>query len=189
LGVVDTTSPIQSQINNLVNTKASQADVNLLNTRVNNIIANAGDDNTEIVDARVGTDRTTYPVLKNRLDTEHIQLKNALEAETSARIAADSTLQSHITLLTSHKINTPLDDNNQPTNGINGQTLRTKGNGMTEWADVGLPTDGQTADAISAWLDDHPEATTTVDFNVVTKVFQNVTRMIEDLTLKSGDTV
>jgi len=78
LGVVDTTSPIQSQINNLVNTKASQADVNLLNTRVNNIIANAGDDNTEIVDARVGTDGTTYTVLKDRLDTEHTQLKSAL---------------------------------------------------------------------------------------------------------------
>ena len=79
LGVVDTTSPIQSQINNLVNTKASQADVNLLETRVDNIIANAGDDNTEIVDARVGVDGTQYTVLKNRLDIEHTQLKNALD--------------------------------------------------------------------------------------------------------------
>lgn len=79
LGVVDTTSPIQNQINNLVNTKASQADVNLLETRVDNIIANAGDDNTEIVDARVGADGTQYTVLKNRLDTEHTQLKSALD--------------------------------------------------------------------------------------------------------------
>lgn len=77
LGVVDTTSPIQSQINNLVNTKASQADVNLLETRVDNIIANAGDDNTEIVDARVGADGTTYTVLKNRLDAEHTDVKSA----------------------------------------------------------------------------------------------------------------
>ena len=46
--------------------------------------------------------------------------------------------------------------------GTNGQLLRTKGDGKTEWADVGLPTDKQTAEAIEAWLDDHPEATTTV---------------------------
>ena len=87
------------------------------------------------------------------------------------------------------KVNIPLDDNSQPTNGTNGQTLRTKGNGATEWADVGLPTDEQTAQAVSDWLDDHPEATTTVDFAIVTKVFPNVTRMLEDLTLVEGDTV
>lgn len=70
--------------------------------------------------------------------------------------------------LKSNKVNQPLDVNNQPTNGVSGQSLRTKGNGLTEWADVGLPTDAQTAQAVSDWLDNHPEATTTVQDHSLT---------------------
>ena len=49
------------------------------NTRFNNAMK-AVTSETEVIDARVGADGTTYPVLKTRLDTEHTQLKNALEA-------------------------------------------------------------------------------------------------------------
>lgn len=66
------------------------------------------------------------------------------------------------------KVNIPLDEHNQPYNGTNGQLLRTKGNGTTEWVDVGLPTDEQTAQAVSDWLDAHPEATTTVEDGAIT---------------------
>ena len=73
-------------------------------------------------------------------------------------------------LLSTHKINVPLDENNQPTYGENGQNLRTKGNGLTEWVDQGLPTDEQTAEAVSNWLNNHPEATTTVqDYSLTNK--------------------
>lgn len=61
---------------------------------------------------------------------------------------------------------------NKPTtspNGTSGQLLRTNGDGTTTWVDQGLPTDAQTADAVSAWLDDHPEATTTVQDGAITK--------------------
>ena len=71
-------------------------------------------------------------------------------------------LRNNTKLLKSNKVNQPLDVNNQPTNGISGQSLRTKGDGTTEWASVGLPTDAQTAEAITEWLNAHPEATTTV---------------------------
>ena len=47
-------------------------------------------------------------------------------------------------------------------NGTSGQFLRTNGDGTTTWVDYGLPTDAQTANAVSTWLDNHPEATTTV---------------------------
>ena len=60
------------------------------------------------------------------------------------------------------KVNIPLDEHNQPDNGTDGQLLRTKGDGETEWVDIGLPTDEQTAQAVSEWLNEHPEATTTV---------------------------
>lgn len=45
--------------------------------------------------------------------------------------------------------------------GTSGKVLRSTGTG-TEWATVGQPTDAQTAEAVSDWLDKHPEATTTV---------------------------
>lgn len=53
--------------------------------------------------------------------------------------------------------------------GTSGQLLRTLGNGETEWVDVGLPTDEQTAQAVSDWLDSHPEATTTVQDGSLTE--------------------
>lgn len=53
-------------------------------------------------------------------------------------------------------------------NGTAGQLLRTMGNGNTEWVNFGLPTDAQTAAAISAWLAAHPEATTTVQNGSIT---------------------
>lgn len=40
-------------------------------------------------------------------------------------------------------------------NGTSGQLLRTNGDGTTQWVDEGLPTDEQTAEAVSDWLDAH----------------------------------
>lgn len=60
------------------------------------------------------------------------------------------------------KTNIPLDEYGHPDNGTDGQILRTRGNGHTEWVNVGQPTDEQTEQAVSDWLNDHPEATTTV---------------------------
>ena len=53
-------------------------------------------------------------------------------------------------------------------NGTSGQLLSTNGDGTTTWVSVGLPTDAQTATAVSAWLTDHPDATTTVQDNSLT---------------------
>ncbi len=47
-------------------------------------------------------------------------------------------------------------------NGTSGQLLRTLGNGQTEWTDFATPTTEQVGEAVENWLDDHPEATTTV---------------------------
>ena len=80
LGTVDTSTSIQDQITNLVNTKATQTSVNSLQTRFNNAIAAVTQD-TEVIDARVGSDDTVYTVLKNRLDSENINLKNNLNVK------------------------------------------------------------------------------------------------------------
>ena len=81
---------------------------------------------------------------------------------------------------------------NKPTvnpNGTNGQLLRTNGDGTTAWVNHGTPTAEQVGAAVDDWLDAHPEATTTVDFSIATKVFSNVASMVADVTLESGDNV
>lgn len=112
--------------------------------RIDNIIAGPAPSAEEIVDARRGDDGVTYPSLGDAIRDQVGDLKSDYER------------------LDRNKVNQPLDGNNQPINGTSGQILRTKGDGTTEWASVGLPTDAQTAQAVSNWLDDHPEATTTV---------------------------
>lgn len=60
--------------------------------------------------------------------------------------------------LKGEKVNKPSEN----PDGINGQLLRTNGDGTTQWVDEGLPTNEQTEIAITKWLNEHPEATTTV---------------------------
>ncbi|MEC1778397.1 hypothetical protein [Schinkia azotoformans] len=54
-----------------------QSTVDAQNSRIDNIVAQAGTDNTEIVDARLGADGTVHPVLKSRLDKMETQLVEA----------------------------------------------------------------------------------------------------------------
>lgn len=56
----------------------------------------------------------------------------------------------------------------QNPNGEAGQTLRSNGDGTTDWGDAGLPTDEQTQTAVDNWLEEHPEATTTIQDGAIT---------------------
>lgn len=49
----------------------------------------------------------------------------------------------------------------KPSISDDGKIPRAKEGGV-EWVEVGQPTDGQTENAVTKWLDNHPEATTTV---------------------------
>jgi len=66
--------------------------------------------------------------------------------------------------------------------GSAGQVLRKK-TGIDydfEWASVGQPTDSQTQAAVSAWLEEHPEATTTVQDGSLTEA-----KFTDELKLKA----
>lgn len=147
--------------------------------RIDNLILGTGTSPVEVQDARLSSNGTQYTTLKSRLDAENSELKSDLTSETNARANADNALSARITNLGTHKVAQPLDGNNQPTNGTSGQSLRTKGDGTTEWAAVGLPTDTQTAAAVSVWLDNHPEATTTVQDGSITKEKLNISLIAE----------
>lgn len=59
---------------------------------------------------------------------------------------------------------------NAPSNGNDsyGKILQSTGDGGTHWTSFGLPTDQQTSTAVTEWLNDHPEATTTVEDGAIT---------------------
>lgn len=56
----------------------------------------------------------------------------------------------------------------KPTFADDGKIPRAKGGGV-EWVEVGQPTDEQTNNAVTGWLNEHPEATTTVQDGSLTK--------------------
>ena len=57
--------------------------------------------------------------------------------------------------------------------GTAGQLLHLKEDGGTEWTTQGTPTDAQVGTAVSAWLDAHPEATTTVEDGAISRAKLN----------------
>lgn len=73
--------------------------------------------------------------------------------------------RSLISALDAKKISFP---NNGADFGNSGDQLRSLGNGGVEWAAPGMPTYEQTEQAISDWLNAHPEATTTVADGAIT---------------------
>lgn len=56
----------------------------------------------------------------------------------------------------------------KPSTADDGKVPRAK-DGEVEWVEVGQPTDDQTDNAVTKWLDRHPEATTTVQDGTITK--------------------
>ncbi len=56
----------------------------------------------------------------------------------------------------------------KPSTADDGKVPRAK-DGEVEWVEVGQPTDDQTDNAVTKWLDRHPEATTTVQDGAITK--------------------
>jgi len=154
--------------------------------RIDNIIAGPAPSAEEIVDARLGADGVTYPSLGDAIRDQFTDVKSDINDNASDI----SVLQTSVANLGTHKVAQPLDEYNQPTDGTDGQLLRTKGDGSTEWVDVGLPTDEQTAQAISDWLDAHPEATTTVQNRSLTaiKLSTKLESEISPLSAFDGDT-
>lgn len=127
-----------------------------------------------------------------------------LAAQRAEAIADLSTngLEQQVVHNTMYKVNKPLTDLGAPYNGAQGQILRSKGNSRTEWVDNGTPTDAQVTEVMTEWLNEHPEATTTVEDGSLTRakftaaldygtgiVCQNVNQMRTDASLEIGHTV
>lgn len=141
----------------------TNAAVSHLNGRIDNIIAGGeAPSASEIVDARYGADGVTYPSLGAAIRDQVTDLKSDLSNETTNRINAISKERNRAITVENTKIS-------KPTAADNNKFPRAK-DGNVEWVEQGLPTDAQTAAAVSAWLDEHPEATTTVQDGSLTEV-------------------
>ncbi len=79
--------PINTPLN--VGRQSINEAIQEVNTRVDNIVADAGSSNIEIVDARLSSSGVTYPILKDRLDSEReVVVANSLEI-TDARMPVE----------------------------------------------------------------------------------------------------
>ena len=94
----------------------------------------------ELKDIRVGANGVTYNNAGDAVRGQYSQLKEDL----------------------SQKIR-------KPTTANNNKVPRAK-NGDVEWVEVGQPTDTQTETAVTNWLNEHPEATTTVQDGALTEL-------------------
>lgn len=76
------------------------------------------------------------------------------------------------------RVSKPTDD----PNGVSGQVLGSNGDGTTKWINPAVPSDAQVGSAVSAWIDDHPEAVTTVKDGSVSmqKLANDVLEAISD---------
>lgn len=95
LGQVDTSETIQDQINNLKNSKANQTTVNALDQKVDNAVEFITH-NSEVAEARVGVDDTSYSSLKERLDGEYDKLEDGIEENKSLYQQYTGTVQTLI---------------------------------------------------------------------------------------------
>lgn len=106
-------------------------------------------------------------------EVDRIDLEQRLQSSViSVMQSTDASIQSDL----SNKINKPL------LPGTPGQTLYLGENDTTLWSDPVTPSEEQIDSAVSEWLDDHPEATTTVADGSITinKLSQDVRGAIED---------
>ena len=72
---------------------------------------------------------------------------------------------------------------NPETAGTEGQVLALDENGDPEWKSVAAPSDAQVEAAVTDWLDEHPEATTTVEDGAITyaKLDSNLKGTVDDV--------
>lgn len=94
-----------------------------------------------------------------------------IEEEKTRALDAESVLRTQISNEVSRAANSEALKVNKPVespNGRAGQLLRSNGDGTTDWVDEGAPTDTQVETAVTNWLDEHPEATTTVEDDSLT---------------------
>lgn len=137
------------------------------------------------------------PVIIEWLVDNIVPTRPLVDASLKVRGAAADAKVTGETL--AEKVNLPKDDNNKPTYGTPGQVLRAKGNSSTEWVNPGTPTPEQVKTAVTEWMDEHPEASTTVEDGSITREklnnalkmiinysYPTIPNMIADTALEAG---
>lgn len=125
---------------------------------------------TQVTNADWTSAIQTWEELKNMIDptlsvegkaADAAKVGEAVNAETTRAKAAEKANAKGVSQLKENKID-------KPTTHDDGKIPRAKG-GDVEWVEVGQPTDEQTNSAVTKWLDEHPEVTTTVQDGAITK--------------------
>lgn len=177
---IDVAGTVQDQINKLFNEKVSNSQLqNYINNQLNTDIQKWLNTNIKPVGSAVMVD-TSLTVTGAAADAKATRSaieKAIAESISEFLITIDDSLTkineaaqaaatgAKIQEVNNLKINKPV----ASPNGLEGQILKTNGDGTTEWIDKATPTMEEINNCISAWLDNHPQATTTVEDYSITK--------------------
>lgn len=140
-----------------------------------------------IADAAILEENTRHWIeeVENKSETAgvHVELDRLqrMDAKLEQSIGVANSAISNITYDIGNRVSKPVGS----PDGVAGQMLASNGDGTTTWVNPAKPTDQQIGSAVSDWLDEHPEATTTVEDGTITmdKLSQDVQEAIES----SGD--
>lgn len=156
--------------------------------------------NSVYYDITIGTNITHFAMIIYTSNTTDIDVEfkfgllpynmNIKELETRIETLENDSASyfNEIARLSYYKTPLPIVDNDISF-GQNGQVLATDGNGNTSWINPATPTQQELDNAIAQWLQAHPEATTTVDFTIVRKVYSTLQQAQADSTLTAGDLI
>lgn len=108
------------------------------------------------VDSAVPIEKQTDIIerMKEEISAYAEEVKKSLPADYTAMTEQVNSLKEDLTKIEDAKVD-------KPSTADDGKIPRAK-EGEVEWVEVGQPTDEQTSEAVTKWLDKHPEATTTV---------------------------
>lgn len=116
--------------------------------------------------------------VKNEDGTSYTGVMNAIAEESTEELIKQIEAKGKKTLESIPEDYTVLEENvdglkedkvDKPSINDNNKIPRAK-DGEVEWVEVGQPTDEQTDDAVKKWLNEHPEATTTVQDRSLTEM-------------------
>lgn len=159
-------------------------ELNALNARMDTFTSLSSGSTTgdaELQDIRVGANGVTYPNAGDAVRGQYSQLKEELVDEITNRNTA---INDAVTTERNRAISIENTKISKPSTEDNNKFARAK-NGNVEWVEQGLPTYEQTENAVRNWLNEHPEATTTVqnntlDIEKMTSEMQKLARNFSD---------
>lgn len=139
----------------------------------------------EQVDNIIVVNEQAQPETKVQIETTDEDVDIALMSDLTTAVSSE---QARATATENLKVNRPL-INGQPSDGVDGQVLRTRGDGTTAWQAVGTPGQAQTQAAVDAWMNENAWEYVIPDNSITPNKFANLSKAVIKYSAVNGQTL